>query len=645
MSPNSSASSAATQSLSTSRHDSAASVVFDQRGWLRRMDVNLRARYPNLVTRLFEVALNRFVIVFDKSLQDADAIREEFERIRFATLAVTISNETPSKILREIKPIADRDLGRGYEGLPLSIPDLVNLLAARFPDVPIVAVRDGGTPMKVTVQLGHEIDDAARKEVEVFCTALAIPVPFELIVSEAPVATGTFPGNDVFRIQATRLRRHVPSFARRDEAFWFENLDRVYAGSMPPEKFPGLESDQARCFVDLTVGEHLNLRQAIMLYDTVYCALPLAEEQQRFLAQQGLTEHDLLFLVERGYLKIVSTQAEERLDEKFLEKVTELNPAAVLGRRTTAALVLADIVQTAEEYRLNDEKLWAETGELTRIIADHVKLPADELLRFVLWPLQARRAALFPLLNRGTKGILNIGLGPFVSENIKRLVNKDVELQTLILSERVHLGHALNATVIPARNEPTGHAVLMNVVGDGLNFFRSFNTRIAAAWVGNEERKAEGVSIMPPIPLFEFESDIPMDEFVNAVGFTSTRAKGRALFGRLAEMSMEERDEEIRRLSKELRRHASERGSLISFENLDTTASIAGLIFGIPFPPVAGLKAIVLQLRELARKNKLVDRLVQALEADTLQTFGKNQDLDFLSRISRVASFKKSRLS
>jgi hypothetical protein len=619
----------------------------NQYSWLRRTDVALRARYPNLVTRLFEVVPHQFQIVFDKSLQDADAIREEFaNRIRPITLFANVSNVIPDQFLREIEPIPDDQLARAYEGFPFRAFDVFNLLAARFPELPIVAVRDGGTPMKITVYLERLIDAPFRAKVEAFCAGLGAPAPFELIVADAGVATQPSPDHDPIFISATRLRRHVPSFARRDEAFWFDNLDQIYAGAMSPDSFPGVAPEATRCFMDLTLGgEHLNLRQAIMLYDQVYCAPPLAAEHANFLTQQGLTEHDLLFLIEKDRLKIVCTLPEERLDMAFLEAAAERNTAAILGRRMTAALVLADLVQTANEYRLNDEKLLAATGELSRVIADRVNLPADDLLRLFLWPLEARRSALLPLLDRGTKGIPVFGLGSFVSKNIKRLANRDIELEALVLSERVHLGHALSATVFPARNEPEGHTALMNVIGDGLNFFRSFNTRIAAAWVGNEDRKAAGVSILPPIPLFEFETDIPIEEFESTVAFTSTRTKGRALFNRLAGMPNEEREEEISRLSEAMRRYSAKRDFLLSFENFDTAISLGALITGLAYPPVAGLKTLAQQLREFGRKNKLVDKLIQSVEADMLRSFGKNQDLDFLSRISRVAIFKKTRVS
>jgi hypothetical protein len=68
----------------------------DRAGWVRRADVSLRAAYPNLMTRIFEVAPHNFVIVFDKALQDASAIN--FEEIRPIGLPARISNDFRSSI-------------------------------------------------------------------------------------------------------------------------------------------------------------------------------------------------------------------------------------------------------------------------------------------------------------------------------------------------------------------------------------------------------------------------------------------------------------------------------------------------------------------------------------------------------------------
>jgi hypothetical protein len=102
-----------------------------------------------------------------------------------------------------------------------------------------------------------------------------------------------------------------------------------------------------------------------------------------------------------------------------------------------------------------------------------------------------------------------------------------------LLSERVHVGHALKATVFPAISGPASFAPLMTALGQELNFYRSFNTAIAAAWAANELRRAEGVTILSPIPFLTFERKVPLCEVLEDGGLGSTRAQGRASMARL----------------------------------------------------------------------------------------------------------------
>lgn len=364
-----------------------------------------------------------------------------------------------------------------------------------------------------------------------------------------------------------------------------------------------------------------------------------------FLKKQALTEAELLQLIEGGRLKIVSTQAEERLNLKFLEAAAERNPAAIIGRRTTAALLIADIVQTSDAYQLARPSLRRGIGELVKFLSAQTKLSPSEITHVLMWPVEARRNALLPMLDQGSKGIAAIGLAPFIARQFKQHAGKDIQLETLVISERVHIGHALNATVFPGRHEPPGLVTLMNIMADALNFYRSFNTRVAASWVGNEDRKAAGKLAMPALPLFEFDPRVPLAEFLDATRFASTRSKGRALFGRLSELSDEQRDAEIERLETELRKRLRASETLISFENLDTLASIGSVLFQVVYPPLAGLRALGSQLKEAARKFPAIDRLIDDLAQDLFSTSVENREIDFLSRINRVATFKKDRVS
>lgn len=61
------------------------------------------------------------------------------------------------------------------------------------------------------------------------------------------------------------------------------------------------------------------------------------------------------------------------------------------------------------------------------------------------------------------------------------------------------------------------------IVGDRLNFYRSFNSRIAAAWAVSERRKEERRSILPPVPLFDFHHRASIDDLIAATSLGSTR--------------------------------------------------------------------------------------------------------------------------
>jgi hypothetical protein len=535
-------------------------------------------------------------------------------------------------------------------GLPLRVIDFDCMVLSRFHDLPIIGLREA-TPV-IYVMTDRPISDEAKTQVTAFIHEMRLPlsVEFEVVLPPSsneppPNRRSTFNDNDALLIRPARRRPSAPSFVRADEAFWFDHLSDAATGLMPLERFPGITPNRYRCYIDCTVGEHVNLRQALLLYDEVFCSLPLAEEHGAFLAKQGLSELDLLQVIEAKRLTIVSTQPEERLWILFLEAAAERRPHAILGRRAAALLLIADVAQTADRYRLADAKFYPALRELAEVIAPYLSLPPATLLRALLWPLTARRQSLLGLMDRGTKAGPGLELAQVLADVVKNATKIDIALEAMVVSERVHLGHALNATVFSALDEPASLTPLMTTLGRELNFYRSFNTTIAAAWAGNERRRAEGVQIVPPIPLLEFDPKIPMTEVLSDTALQSTRAKGRALFSRLAELPAEARGAEIDALVDRLRNAARRReNTMLSFDNLDTAISVGSLFASFVYPPIAGLAKLTRPIAERLRRIPSVDRMLQTVNEDTVAAFGRNQDLDFLSRISRVAQLKRPRI-
>jgi hypothetical protein len=617
----------------------------DRSGWARRADLRLRADYPHLRTRIFEIAPDRFTIVFDESVQKAEDLN--VDEIRPITLPLTVSNKVPDTFLRELTPIPDGDLIQHYDGFAFSVNDLFNLIGSKFAHLPIIGLREGKYPdVASTIEVSNSLDLEQEKELLEFCKNLGTIVPFVLeVVEQNDTRRRSHPQHmfDALEVRPSRMRPQLPSFVQADEMFWFQNIDFFAHGKLDLHQFPGIVDDQSRCFIDATVGSQLNLRQALLSFDTVYLSPPLAEKHEEFLVSQALTDDDLLLLIEEGRLKLISTQAEERVNVSFLSAAHERSHAALIGRRTAAAILLNDLAITANEYWWSHPKNAAALAEVCTVLAKERQISSTQVMRQIFWPIRAHRLALAPLLTRGSKAMAGIGIGRDFGEALKRHV-KDGEILCMIIGERLHIAHALNATMFMGRNEPPPLGALANMMGDCLNGFRSCNTRLAAAWIGNQERKETGRRLLPAIPLLEFDKAMPMKDFLGACNSFLLRNHGHSLLSRLSEMPEEARASEVNRLAGELRKLGQPRG-FISFDSADTLASLASLIVGFFYPPVGGLRVLGSQIVEQLNKKPALAKALQAIMADLFGEHPERDELDFLSKISRVAILKTDRIS
>ena len=616
-------------------------------GQVQRIDALLRSRFPNLITRIYEVEPDRFVIVFDATLQDATTISEEFDQsIRFLTVAVTLSNTPPETYLREIPVLSDAEAAGDMTGLPLRRFDFLNLLLSRFPDSDILAVRDDPKDRKIILSVQTAPDAKTESQLIEFVNSFNLPLTVKIEISPSRQQDTIPEIDDPMFVWASRLRPNAPTYVRQDEAFWFDNIGEISSNHFPIERFPGIQDNVFRCYFDLTLGEeHMNLRQALLFYDEIWCSPPLAQSQDTFLESQGLTKDDLLTMVDAGRLRFVTTQPEERLDIPFLEAVFEHNTGAILGRRTTAALLVADVAQTAEQSLLNDPSLFPVLGQLVELLAAEIGVDPNDLLRIYLWPLMSQRGGLQGLLYCGSKDGPALSLAKVITARAKTEFGVDIGLETSVFSEIVHIGHTLNATILGPLNEPKAYHLLKSEIGRHLNFHRNFNHKSARSWARNEVRRANGLEMLPAVPLFEFDSSIPIQEIIADSALGSTRRKGRSLYARLVKLPHEARQEEIENLVSALRNQARrESGIIVDLDTLDTAAAVASLLLDFISPPLAGLKDIGERVIEkLRRRSSQIDQIIAQLES-TFSGVGGNQELDFLSRISRVATFRRERI-
>ena len=611
-------------------------------GTIRRIDARLRSKYPHLRTRIFEVMVNEFQIQFDPTIQDALVISEDFDHsIRFVGVAATLTNDIPLTFLRELPTLTDSEATATMIGLPLSTTDLYNLLVSRFPDLTIVGVKARRAEY-ITICFCERPPSESILQVREFIDSLAlsIDVRYDFQCSNEPQTLDSIPSEPLYVI-ASRLRESMPSYVLEDEAFWFNNIEAISTNQFDRRSFPGLATDSFRCFLDLTVGgNHLNLRQALLLYDEVWCSPPLAESEDDFLHRQGLQLDDLLQVVESGRLRFVTTQPEERLNHRFLGEVNERRPDAILGRRTTAALLLSDLVNTAEASLLNDESMLFPMQKVAEALADQLGIAPREVLGCFLWPLASRRDALHGLFRLGTKGGSVFSLASTVAAQLQTKFESDVFLETMMLSEPLHIAHAINATLFGTIDEPPLFHALKSVVSKHLNFHRCFSPSLAESWIDNETRDVSREKLLPAVPLFEFEVSVPIGDILEDTALRSTRTKGRGLYARLIELAPEERQAEVDQLSFDLRSSTRTSKSIV-LDVADVSTGVAGLFF--PVPPIIGIGRVGRTILERLRRIRVVDDMLLRLD-EKIGRSSRKQEIDFLSRINRVATFRTKRV-
>lgn len=608
---------------------------FPQTETLKQTDLHFRSRFPWVQTRLFEISQHSFSIFVAKVQMDVEQAADEFDnKIRPVTLHVRLTNDLPQNYLREISGVPDAKLGQ-IISLNRSRGDVriqVNAYFPHFPDYVDLEV----SGREFTFVFSDMLTDAQLKELERWVHSIEPEIVLKTQASSPnpkPLET------DVLRILPSKMRPFKRPYITEDEDFWHQNVKDIYSGGLHPNDVVNLESWGSSCLIDATNMETIDLRQALLCFDTIMLHVPLSEDAQAFRDRQRLNDVDLAKLAVAGRLRLIMQQPEERLDWNMIDAVLEANQNAIIGRRRSSALIAADLVETSRHYLLSKPELFPALQVIAKGVSDRLKSKPETVLRSILWPIAAMRGSFDRLNHNGLMGVAGFSVGNQFSEAYEQISGRDVRLEAMMFGASVHVAHAFNATLIPAQNDLAGWNDPMRMMGERLNFYRSFNNKLAPAWIGNQERRASGVEIMPAIPIFNFERHATISDILEFTHVRSDRNKGRSLITRLADLPIEQREGEIDRLSKELFERDVQRTSRkIGLDIAKSGSEIAVFAAGLNMLPIAPMwSALIHALRSL-RSNSTVDSFFESLEVDLPKGLQPNRDLDFLSKVYRVAT-------
>lgn len=387
-------------------------------GWCRRIDLDFRAEYPQFQTRIFKINDMAFSICLTHPVENFLEIKKNFDRsIRYMTAPVELIQETPEHFQAEVHVITDDQIPATFQGLLLTIAQLYNHIECLHSHLAVSSIIENHSEQTITVTI-VEADGDDNRELQQTLDQLKGPYNF-LIQVGGEVRKKSVAMNPIFNIASAASQKYLNAeYLERDERLWYENVEDIYSGSFSKDALYFYNRYESSCLVNCSVFKNSNLRNHLLLYDTIYCVLPLRGNMLTFLEDQKLNREDLLYLVEKGRLKFVNFQPEFRLDAGFLNEAYNVNNSAVISRRAIAALSAIDLVELNRSYIFCDTEISSMLDPFVKELSKLTNLPAETTVKFLLWPRSALRSSFDNLNSAGPMGIGRYGINKPITASI-----------------------------------------------------------------------------------------------------------------------------------------------------------------------------------------------------------------------------------
>lgn len=241
-------------------------------GPVRRTDLYLRTTYPDIITTIYKINERKFLIKCDNVESDFSKFKEDFNySIRLIGAFVDVVENPPNYFIEIVPNISDKEIAKDFEGIPLSKAGLLNLLISKFPKVHFFKIEDGAGTVTVYIATfevrenktthHHFLNTADREKIQNFLDNFKSPIVFTIQEEkvEKPEVLQSFSHlNPVQFIYAANFKRHdVSEFSLRDEALWFDNVDKIFEGSFKKDNLYFYNLDEYSCYVDYSVFDNI----------------------------------------------------------------------------------------------------------------------------------------------------------------------------------------------------------------------------------------------------------------------------------------------------------------------------------------------------------------------------------------------------
>lgn len=596
-------------------------------GEVRRIDLHLRSKYAYLKTTIFEISDMDYVIFCENYIGDFETLAEEFHSsIRFICVPVKLVNQIPEKYKKTINAIPDKEISKNFEGVTLRSIDFENLLLGKFSNVKFGNIFEKD---RITIiEVADETEDNEIDKISDFIVNMKTGFEFKIIKkpNESNIQRTDFENHHLY-IYASSTNNTNLKCVKRDEAFWYDNIDKIYAGEIGKEEI-GISNSTYKCYVDFSTFKNLNLRNHLLLYNEIYISIP-THAIGEFLNEQKIKRTEFLELVKNGRLKIILNRPESAYDHNFLKEIEEINEKSIISRRGISSLVLCDLVEINKHYLLNDPIILENLPMICDFISKTYQKDSKELLNYLSWPIRALRDSLEVLHFGSEEKIGILGVNNVVLSEVNKRFEKDFTLEFLISSPHIHISNALDATYFPFFDEGFSNQGHTTIMGSALNFYKNLTKSSLENYSKAESEKKQFV--FPDINAFEVNDYFSILELDKSLG--DSREKIQSLMQRLSLLDPNERNMQIELYNKKVDETLNSDYDVAIELGTNFAVDLAGII--IPF-----LGTGIYLAKKLFSSSMNMNKLIDGIE-NIISSNQEKKDIHFLSKINRVARLKR----
>lgn len=627
-------------------------------GPVRRTDLYLRTVYPDVITTIYQINEQQFLIKCDNVEGDFSKFKEEFNySIRLIDTSVEVVENTPNEFIQIVPNISDKKISENFEGIQLSKAGLLNLLISKFPNVHFFKIEDGARTATIYTAAfkGQEgtgtycrfLNNADREKIQQFLDSFKLPIVFTIQEEEVekPETLKSFDHvSSVHFIYAANFKRNnVSEFSLRDEALWFDNVDKVFEGKYKKKDLFFYSQDEYSCYVDYSIFDNIDIRNHLFLFQTVYLTLPFEKNIESWLKESKIQKNEFLELVKRNRIKVALTQPEFRYDTHFVNEIYAANPNAVITRRALAMLQQIDIVEMSDQYMLKDIEIIKELRKFCEIIGEATKMNPKFIYDLFVWPIRARRDSFEKLNNAGIFSIPAFGVNKAIEKQISDAVKKDLSFEFTTSASSIHLANSLNATYFPFKAQGGySDAFYANVMGEMLNFYKSANLKTIKSYIDAKDKINAGILPIDPIDIIEINDYISITDLEEVLSKSVVFPNSKRLIESLSGLSDEERKIKIDQYNLEVNKKINKKTKSENAIDLgqNVVMDVAGALTGFTaigsvfsLAKIGGKKLIA----SIPLIKNIANKFEEAMHSDT-----DKANIHYLTKINRVARIKRN---